>query len=156
MRILHIRYSNLKKLPLAFENFKKLEQLSLRGNWDLDLAQSFKILGKIKTLKTLDLSFSRIEKLPKEICELKNIVTLYLSNWKYCCQMMDFIGSTPFNNVKKLPKAASEMKSLKNLFLWNWNTTEKEKKKMQAILPNTKIEFDVEKPVLTPNLILLK
>lgn len=80
LKILHIRYSHLEILPRAFESFKGLTQLSLRGNWNLNLTQSFEVLGQIKTLKILDLSFTRITSLPEEVHYLKNINTLL--SWK--------------------------------------------------------------------------
>lgn len=142
LKVLHIRYSGLKKLPKSFANFQALTQLSLRGNWDLDLAQCFELIGKIQTLKTLDLSFTRIKSIPKEVYYLKNIENLYLGNWKFCCPIIDFFGPTPYNNVVELPNTINQMTSLKNLYLWTWGISDEQKKKMNEILPQVNIEFE--------------
>lgn len=151
LKVLHIRYSGLKTLPKSFANFKKLNQLSLRGNWNLDLAQSFELIGQIQTLKTLDLSFTRIKSLPKEVYHLKNIENFYLGNWKICCPIIDFFGQTPYNNVVKLPSTINQMTSLKNLYLWTWGISDKQKKKMTEILPLVNIEFESVRPMIDIN-----
>ncbi len=151
LKVLHIRYSGLKKLPQSFANFKALSQLSLRGNWNLDLAQSFELIGQIQTLKTLDLSFSRIKILPKEVYHLESIENFYLGNWKICCPIIDFFGPTPYNNVDRLPKTIKQMKSLKNLYLWTWGISDKQKKKMKEIIPIVNIEFESERPKIDLN-----
>lgn len=156
LKILHLRYSNLDKLPIEFKNFKSLEQLSLRGNFDLELSSTFETLAKIQSLKILDLSFSRIESLPDEFGLLKNVETIYLGNWKWCCPMIDFFGKTPYNDIHKLPKTAKELDSLKNLYLWTWDVTEKEKEKITKLLPNTNIEFDSKRPDIESELMNLK
>lgn len=146
LKVLHIRYSNLKTLPTSFEKLENLEQLSLRGNYQLDLASTFSSLSKIQSLHTLDLSFSRINKLPDEFGEMENLENIYLGNWEWCCPMIDFFGETPYNIIHKLPRTVSKMKKLKHLYLWTWEVTDKEKEKMQALIPNVNIEFDSKRP----------
>jgi len=153
LKVLHLRYSNLTTLPASFKNFKHLEQLSLRGNYQLDLAAAFSLLSKIQSLHTLDLSFSRIDKLPDGFGEMQNLENIYLGNWKWCCPIIDFFGETPYNRIHELPKSVSKMKKLKNLYLWTWEVTDKEKEKMKTLIPNVNIEFDSKRPEIDLELI---
>lgn len=153
LKVLHIRHSKLKTLPASFENFENLEQISLRGNYQLDLASAFRLLSKIESLHTLDLSFSRIDKLPDEFGEMKYLESIYLGNWEWCCPIIDFYGETPYNSIHELPKSVSKMKKLKNLYLWTWEVTDKEKEKMQALIPYANIEFDSKRPEIDLELI---
>jgi Leucine-rich repeat (LRR) protein len=153
LKVLHLRYSNLTTLPASSKNFKYLEQISLKGNYQLDLASAFSLLSKIQSLRTLDLSFSKIDKLPDEFGEMQNLENIYLGNWKWCCPMVDFSGETPYNNIHELPKSVSKMKNLKNLYLWTWEVTDKEKEKMKTLIPNVNIEFDSKRPEMDLELI---
>ncbi len=136
----------MKTLPIEFKNFKHLEQISLRGNYDLDLSQTFQTLSHIKSLKTLDLSFTRIKTIPKELGRLTNIENLYLGNWEWCCPLIDFFGKAPYNYIHELPKSVTNLTNLKNLYLWTWEISDKKKEKMKSLLPNVNIEFDSKRP----------
>lgn len=145
LRVLHLRDSDIPQLPEIFSEFPRLEQLSLRGNYNLDLSQVLEVIGKIDSLKILDLSFSRIDKIPEEIGCLQNVESLYLGNWEWCCPFISFGGlKPPHNNISKLPKSVSKMISLENLYLWSSGISEKEKVRITELLPNTNIEFDMK------------
>jgi len=144
LKVLHLRNSYVKTLPDSFKDFKNLKQLSLRGNFDLNLSQTFEVLSNIDSLEILDLSFSRIESLPDDIGKMTNLKTLYIGNFEWCCPMIHFHGGSPNNRVTKLPSSAKSLKSLQNLYLWTWDITDKEKKAITKLLPNTKIEFETK------------
>jgi Leucine-rich repeat (LRR) protein len=144
LKILHIRNSYIKTLPNSFKDFKNLKQLSLRGNYDLDLKQAFELLSNIDSLEILDLSFSRIESLPDEIGKMTNLKTLYIGNYEWCCPMIHFHGGSPNNRVTKLPSSAASLKNLQNLYLWTWDVKDKEKKAISELLPKTYIEFETK------------
>ena len=91
----------------------------------------------------------KLKKVPKEIGELENIETLYLGNWKECSYpIINWSDQPPYNEIKKLPKEVKNMKSLKKLYLWTWNISDKQKRKICEVLPNTHIEFECIDPYL--------
>lgn len=142
LKVVHLRYSHLKQLPEGFRKFKHLEQLSLKGNYDLDLAQAFEVLSCIKSLKVLDLSYCRITELPREIGLLIDVETLYLGGDEYYSSMRTFYETSPNNDIKKLPNEISKMQSLRFLYLWGSDISKKQKEAIRSLLPNTHIEFD--------------
>jgi Leucine-rich repeat (LRR) protein len=125
---------------------QNLKHLSLRGNYNIDLSKACTFIGqKMKNLQLLDLSFTRIKEIPQEIGNLAQIKTLYLGNFDYCCPMIDFFGQTPYNDINSLPESVQNMKGLRNLYLWAWEMTEEEKAKIQQLIPNCNIEFEIKR-----------
>jgi len=144
LKVLHVRYSGLDHMPTTTGGFKSLEQLSLRGNYGIDLPLTFETLAQIASLRVLDLSFSRIEELPSEIGLLKQVETIYLGNWEWCCPRMDFYGTKPYNYVRSLPESVRGLDNLKHLYLWTWRVSDSEKESMQKLIPDVHIEFEVK------------
>jgi Leucine-rich repeat (LRR) protein len=146
LEILILRNSDIKTLPNCLSNLQNLKHLSLRGNYNIDLSQAFTFIGqKMKNLQLLDLSFTRIKEIPPEIGNLAQIKTLYLGNFDYCCPMINFFGQTPYNDINSLPESVQNMKGLRNLYLWAWEMTEEEKAKIQQLIPNCNIEFEIKR-----------
>lgn len=146
LEILLLRNSNIKILPNCLSNLQNMKHLSLRGNYNLDLSQAFTFIGQdMKSLQLLDLSFTRIKEIPQEIGNLTQLKTLYLGNFDYCCPMIDFFGQTPYNDINSLPESVQNMKGLRNLYLWAWEMTEEEKAKIQQLIPNCNIEFEIKR-----------
>lgn len=148
LKILHLRYSDINKLPEELKNLDQVEQLSLRGNYNLDLEQAFDVISGMESLKILDLSFNRIKSIPKNVDKLKQLQTIYLGNYESCCPLINFGVQTPYNDIQKLPSTISKLTSLQNLYLWTWGTSERDKMIMQKLLPKTNIEFDSKSPTI--------
>jgi len=64
--------------------------------------------------------------LPSQIGELKNLVTLDLSD----------------NQLSTLPSQIGELKNLKELYLWGNNFSEEEQAQIRELLPNCEVDFD--------------
>ena len=84
-------------VPWSIANLKHLEHLSFNGNYRLHELPGF--LMYMTSLKSLDLSDSRIEHLPENISNLKNLRGLDLSN----------------SNLKDLSESFTELQSLEYL-----------------------------------------
>ncbi|HLZ15811.1 MAG TPA: hypothetical protein VKQ08_02180, partial [Cyclobacteriaceae bacterium] len=94
---------NLVDLPDGFEKLANLRSINLGGNPNLNLSKAFLALAKLPRLKTVYLSFNKIQSLPAEIGLLAQIEELIVDN----------------NLLTDLPAQVSTMKRLKRIVLTN-------------------------------------
>jgi len=93
VKSLDLSDKGLKSLPTEVEQFFNLVEIDIGSNPDLDLVQSFEVLGKLKSLKTLWLTDSKISDIPVQIALLKSLEELWLN---------DNIFSQVPNSIKSL------------------------------------------------------
>lgn len=96
---------NLTDLPEGFEKLSNLRSINIGGNPNLNLSKTFIALAKLPQLRTVSLSFNRIQSLPAEIGLLTQIEELIVDN----------------NLLTDLPPQVSTMKNLKRIVLTNNN-----------------------------------
>jgi len=94
---------NLTYLPEGFEKLSNLQSVNIGGNPGLNLGKTFVSLAKLPRLKTLNLTFDKIQSLPVEIGLLTQIEELTIDN----------------NLLTDLPPQMAAMKNLKRLSLIN-------------------------------------
>ena len=121
---LYLGKNKLTKLPADFKNLKNLEILDLSRN----KFKTFPIpLCSVTSLKQLFMGRNEITVIPECIGQLSNLEVLDI--W--------------YNQIDGLPDSISQLKKLKNLDVRGVNFSSKTKAKIQALLPWTKVEFDL-------------
>jgi Leucine-rich repeat (LRR) protein len=71
----------MQNIPVSIQEFKKLEELNIKNNPDLNLKKTFETLSSVATLKVLELGISRnIIEIPANINKLKNLEKLYITS----------------------------------------------------------------------------
>ncbi len=78
---LSITSSNISTIPSEIGNLKKLKELDLSSFWSYkrkNQVTDISNLIKLRTLEILNLDWNRIERLPENFCELKNLRKLSL------------------------------------------------------------------------------
>jgi Leucine-rich repeat (LRR) protein len=94
---------NLVDLPDGFEKLSNLRSINIGGNPKVNLNKILLVLAKLPKLKTVYLSFDKIQSLPAEIGLLTQIEELIVDN----------------NLLTDLPAQVSSMKHLKRIVLTN-------------------------------------
>ncbi len=122
---LDLSSNDLKSINPIIKEVEYLHMLNLNKNELRDLPAEF---GELKNLKTLYLRNNYFEKVPSSITRLNNLKTLDLS----------------INQLTSLPIEMANLKNLEELILVGNKIPPTEQKKIQALLPNTKIYFDKE------------
>ena len=96
----------------------------------------------------LDLSYQKLEKLPKEIENLNNLqrLSLWRNHLKALPREIGKLNNLQRlelggNQLKALPKEIGNLKNLKKLYLRNNKLSEKEKEKVKKLLPKCEIKF---------------
>jgi hypothetical protein len=105
-----------KELGIPIKNFDHLlifNHLSLLGR------------DELKNLKWLNLEYSQLHSIPKEIGELKSLEWFDLNN----------------NQLHSIPKEIGELKSLERLYLQNNQLSKQHQEEIRAWLPNCEIYF---------------
>lgn len=80
---LSITSSNISTIPREIDNLKKLKVLDLSSFWSYKRKNQITDISnliKLSSLESLDLDWNRIERLPNNICELKNLKKLSLQS----------------------------------------------------------------------------
>lgn len=80
LKVLDLSGNNFKKLPTHFKNLKRLHELYLNEDKNLQLNEAFSILAEMPNLKYLHLENDNLDTLPNSINKLKFIEKLYLNN----------------------------------------------------------------------------
>ena len=93
VKSLDLSDKGLKVLPIQLEQFSNLTKIDIGSNPDLDLVQAFGVLSKLKNLKNLWLTDSKISDLPVQIKLLKRLEELWLND--------NMFSEVP-NSIKKL------------------------------------------------------
>ncbi|XP_062083067.1 disease resistance protein At4g27190-like [Humulus lupulus] len=86
--------ARIKSLPTSFHSLQNLQTLCL----SYTNLQDVSIIGDLKNLKVLDLSYSSIKRLPKEIGELCHLQLLDLQN----CGNLEVIEPNVISNLRQL------------------------------------------------------
>ncbi|MEQ8359090.1 MAG: hypothetical protein RH860_06350 [Cytophagales bacterium] len=163
--------SVLTELPHNLEELTQLVKLNLYNNKIVSLSDDIASLGElvdldlssnkltsinpkikeVEYLHWLNLNKNELRDLPSEFGELKNLKALYLRN-NYFESVP--VSITRLNNLKildlsvnqltSLPIEIANLKNLDELILVGNKIPPSEQKKIQALLPNTKIYFDKE------------
>lgn len=149
---LDLRLNSLTSLPESVGECKNLEQLNLFGN---DLTTFPASFSKLKNLKVLLAGNNDLTVLPSELLFLPRIKTLYLDQNKITLTETDVeilaslseLEELDLNlntGIKTLPSNYGKLKSLARLKKLNIKKTSlkgEDAEKLQAILPNTKIDY---------------
>lgn len=144
---LNLTGNNLSDLPDKIGDLSRLEHLELTRNNISDLPDSF---VNLKSLKSLDLYFNPISVLPDDMNQLTNLKRLSLGKttlWSFGETIEKLIHTNlenlalNNNNLEFLPPNIQYLKSLTTLNLTGNNFPNKEKERLQSLLPNCKIYF---------------
>lgn len=154
-----VRTDTLKscEIPTWVFEMKNLKHLALEG-MDCDygddencwmLGQIPREIRNLKKLTTFSYSLSRIETIPIELIELKNLKVLDLSdnpglsNVENVAQIQSLEQLYLYGcNLTKLPDRISNLKNLKYLGLvGNWQISKTEKARIKKALPNCRITY---------------
>ncbi|MGJ4752139.1 leucine-rich repeat domain-containing protein [Leptospira kmetyi] len=149
---LDLRLNSLTVLPDSIGECKNLEQLNLFGNDLTSIPSSF---SKLKNLKVLLAGSNDLTVLPSELLFLPSIRTLYLDQNKLVLNETDVeilaslsgleeLDLNLNSGIKVLPSNYEKLKSLTRLKRLNIKKTSlkgEDADKLQAILPNTKIDY---------------
>ncbi|WP_061241709.1 leucine-rich repeat domain-containing protein [Leptospira interrogans] len=149
---LDLRLNSLNSLPGWIGACKNLEQINLFGN-DLNTVPSS--FSKLKNLKVLLLGNNDFTFLPSELLFLPLIKTLYLDQNKLTLTETDVeilaslssleeLDLNLNSGIKVLPSNYNKLKNLTHLKRLNIKKTSlkgEDADKLQAVLPNTKIDY---------------
>ncbi|PJZ59167.1 leucine-rich repeat domain-containing protein [Leptospira barantonii] len=149
---LDLRLNSLTSLPEFIGECKNLEQLNLFGNDLTSIPSSF---SKLKNLKVLLAGSNDLTVLPSELLFLPLIKTLYLDQNKLVLNETDVeilaslsgleeLDLNLNSGIKALPSNYEKLKSLTRLKRLNIKKTSlkgEDADKLQALLPNTKIDY---------------
>jgi Leucine-rich repeat (LRR) protein len=80
VKSLDLSRQKLTQLPADIVKLTNLEKVDIGSNPDLDLVQTFDVLKRIESLKTLWLTDGKIEEIPDNISQLKNLEELWLDD----------------------------------------------------------------------------
>ncbi|MDB5268516.1 MAG: cytoplasmic rane protein [Hymenobacter sp.] len=105
VKSLDLSDKGLKGLPTEVEQLSNLAEIDISSNPTLDLVQAFEVLGKLKNLKTLWLTDSKISDVPVQIAALKGLEELWLDD----------------NNFSVVPNSVRLLKNLKYVSFFNNN-----------------------------------
>jgi internalin A len=83
-------------------------------------------IGRLQTLKQLDLRYNELREVPESIGQLVNLQKLNLG----------------YNQLRGLPESIKNLKNLKLLQLERNKISEEAREKIKKWLPNTKILFE--------------
>ncbi|WP_039940928.1 leucine-rich repeat domain-containing protein [Leptospira alexanderi] len=149
---LDLRLNSLSSLPDEIGDCKNLEQLNLFGN---DLTTFPAALSKLKKLRILLAGNNDLKFLPSELLFLPEIKTIYMDQNKLTLTETDVeilaslssLEELDLNlnlGIKTLPFNYEKLGNLTNLKRLNIKKTSlkgEDADKLQAILPNTKIDY---------------
>jgi Leucine-rich repeat (LRR) protein len=135
----------LQTIPQEVFKFTNLQYLDVSKNNILEIPDDIAIL---KNLQYLNLSKNKIEKLPPEIGTLHYLKNLQIGQ-NEIYSLPNEIGSLEqliildawSNNLGTFPESLSNLKNLKMFDLRDIIISDKEKKRIQSLLPKTKIYF---------------
>ncbi len=142
---LELKKKKYKEFPKEILRFKNLQWLDLTRNQIVNLPEE---LGTLVNLQYLNLSHNDIETLPKSIGNFKSLKKLVVNN-NSLNALPAQIGSLEnlrvldlwSNNINYFPDEMSGMKNLKVMDLRVILINSEQQKRIQSLLPNTKIYF---------------
>lgn len=142
---LELSNQNLATRSGDLDKFTRLQTLDISGNTLTKLPPE---IGSLYQLKMFSAYNNQLTELPKEIGNLKNLVNLSLYNNKLT-KIPPEIGnlteltmiSLSDNQLTELPKEIAKLTNLKDLYLTNNKFSDEEQKKIEKLLPDTKIRF---------------
>lgn len=120
---LNLASNKLTSLTASIGQLRYLQELNLNRNQLTTLPYEFGNLGQ---LERLYIRQNQLKELPKSIARVKSLRELDLS----------------MNQLKSLPFEVAGLKNLKTLILVGNDINSTERKKIQALLPHTKIIFE--------------
>ena len=142
---LELRKKKLKKFPIEILQFTNLQYLDLSRN---DIEELPDEIGQLKNLQYFAISKNGLQELPPQIGNLKNLYYLEINNneltalpWEI--GKLEKLRSLDLwsNNIDKFPDQIKDLKNLRFMDLRVIMIPDKEQARVQAMLPNTKIEF---------------
>ncbi len=131
---LYLNDQKIESLPNELGNLKKLNTLYIGSDYSGGSKNNtFTIIPacifELKALKSLSLSYGKINEISSDIKELSNLEELYLSG----------------NKLSSLPEEIKSLKKLKNLYLGENNFSKDEENKIRSWFgDDVYIEFEVE------------
>lgn len=142
---LSLRKQKLKAFPPEILRFRNLQYLDLSKNHIREIPES---IDTLQQLQVLILSKNDIETLPKELGRLRNLRTLNI-NQNELVALPPQIGNLEnlryldlwSNNISHFPDQMKYMKSLKVMDLRVILINDADQKRIQEMLPHTRIFF---------------
>jgi Leucine-rich repeat (LRR) protein len=139
---------NLESSTTILSGLPNLRELYISGiKGGLEKAMISNI-GILKTLETLWLSYNELQALPSSLFELKQIRRLSLANNKLenLSEQLGELSNLEYlylekNKLTTLPKSIKKLQKLRHLNLANNPIDIKEKRALQRILPNVRIQY---------------
>ena len=139
---------NLESSTTTLSGLPNLNELyisGLKGGLEKSMISN---IGILKTLETLWLSYNELQALPSSLFELKQIRRLSLANNKLeeLSEQLGELSNLEYlyletNKLTTLPKSIKKLQKLRHLNLANNPIDIKEKRALQRILPNTRIQY---------------
>ena len=142
---LQLKREKLKTIPIEVFKFTNLQYLDVSKNNIVEIPSEIKLL---KNIQYLNISKNKLEKLPPEIGELHHLKNLQIGqNELYA--LPPEIGNLEeltildawSNNLGTFPQELSNLKKLKLFDLRDILISNQEKRRIQSLLPKTKIHF---------------
>ncbi|OLY64971.1 hypothetical protein BWD12_18470 [Leptospira santarosai serovar Bananal] len=145
---LNLNNNPLTTLPKEIGKLQNLQQLFLGGNQFTTLPKE---IGNLQNLQKLDLYYNKLTTLPKEIGNLQNLQKLDLYN-NQLTTLPKEIGNLQslesldlsYNDLTTLPEEIGKLQKLQELDLGDNPSLIDQKEKIQKLLPNVKIHFDLK------------
>ena len=142
---LELKKKKLKQVPPEVFQLPNLQYLDLSKNKIRELPDE---IGQLKNLQYLALSKNEVQELNPKIGELKNLYYLEINNNELTALPFD-IGKLEklqyldlwSNDIGRFPDEMKNMKSLKMMDLRVIMIPDAEQKRIQSMLPRTKIYF---------------
>ncbi len=140
-----LKRDKLNAIPSEVFTFPNLQYLDLSKNNITEVSPEIK---QLKNLQYLSLEKNKLERLPSEIGTLNNLYYLNIGQ-NDLLALPPEIGNLEklkyldawFNNLSIFPNELTNLKNLKVLDLRSIIISDKEKKRIQVLLPKTKIHF---------------
>jgi len=140
-----LKRDKLNAIPPEVFTFSNLQYLDLSKNNIADISAEIK---QLKNLQYLSLEKNKLERLPSEIGELINLYYLNIGQNDLLAlppeigklEKLKYLDAW-FNNLSIFPNELNNLKNLNVLDLRSIIISDKEKKRIQTLLPKTKIHF---------------
>lgn len=140
--------SNLESPTAVLKALPKLKELYISGLKDGMNKPMILNIGTLKTLQVLWLSYNELQDLPVSLFDLKQVRRLSLANNKLekLSERLGELSNLEYlylekNQLSTLPNSIKKLKKLRLLNLVNNPIDIKEKRALQRILPNVRIQY---------------
>lgn len=140
--------SNLESPTAVLKALPKLKELYISGLKGGIKTPMISNIGVLQTLQTLWLSYNELQDLPDSLFDLKQVKRLSLANNKLdrLPERLGELSNLEYlylekNQLTTLPNSIKKLKKLRRLNLSNNPIDIKEKRALQRVLPNVRIQY---------------